>query len=323
MTTDHAQVDQTLSILLTPDKGLIAPDEHPDLLARAVGVDIADPLTRSRHRSMVLSTPDLPHWIVAAVVDVEAFGSGEPVEVPPGIVVGVRLGSDTDHYRYGDTLARRTEQLRAELSRFRAAGVRFVKWRADLDPLTGPASAYLDASHLAACAAASLECELAPVLDVAMPNQRTHSLSVATAVTANALTSVHRALLERGCDPGRVLVRMNMVRAGTWHEDQTTALQVGRATLRVLSTHLPEQAPGVMFMSTGMSGPEACADLAAITAEAGRTGWDRPCTFGFGRALLSRGTHAWGRDGTHAAHDHIAQDCAAAAAATRRLPVTA
>jgi fructose-bisphosphate aldolase class 1 len=323
MTSRRASVDEAINVLLTPGKGLIAPDEHPELLARAAGVDLADRQTKDRHRAMVLSTPGLETWVAAAVLDADAFTGGGSFAMPTELLPGTRFGSDTDRYRYADPSGDRADELRAELTTLRAAGVRFVKWRADVDPFTGSASAYLDTAHLAACAAATLECDLAPLLDVAMPNQRTHSLAVATAVTANALTSLHRALDEHGCDAGEVLVRMNMVRAGVWHEQRTSPLEVGRATLRVIAHHVPPTARGVLFMSTGLSGAEACADLTAINLEARETGWDRPIGFGFGRAVVTRGTQAWLRNGTAEAHGLIAADCAAASAAARGLHVTA
>jgi fructose-bisphosphate aldolase class 1 len=316
--TGVGSVDATLETLLAPGKGMIAPDEHPDRLARSLGVDIADPLVRGRHRAMVLSTPHLKTWISAVVVDRDALVLDRD---PAGLLVGIRLGSDTDEFRHGDSVTRRAADLRAQLSGLREGGASFVKWRADLDPMTAPASAYVDTAYLAACAAVSLDCGLLPVLDVAMPNQRTHSSSVAIAVTANALTSLFAALRERDVDVSRVLVRMNMVRAGAWHDHQPSPRQVGIATLRVLSKNLPEEAPGVMFMSTGLDGSEACADLAAISAEAESSGWVRPFTFGFSRALLNRATTAWVRDGEEVAHRLIAQECAAASAATTARPV--
>ena len=309
MTGASATIDDTLRVLLTPGKGMIAPDEHPDRLAQALGLDV-------RHRSMVLATPGLANWISAAVVDADALQPGLPGLDRAGPIIGVRLGSDTDNYRHGDSLAGRRLQIQAALLLFREEGARFVKWRADLDPMRGAAAAYVDTRYLAACAALSIRCDLVPVLDVAMPNQRTHSLSVATAVTANALTALFAELVENDVDPARVLVRMNMVRAGVSHETQTSSRQVGVTTLRVLDGSLPDEAPGVMFMSTGMSVTEACSDLAAISASAKVSEWRRPLTFGFSRALLQRGTRAWARDGEAAAQELIAQDCAAASAAT-------
>jgi fructose-bisphosphate aldolase class 1 len=313
----------TIDRLLEPGRGMIAPDEHPDRLARALGLDAADPALRSRHRSMVLGTPHLHRWVSAAVVDADALRHGLPDRAPEDPLLGVRLGTASDLYPYGDvgTAARRGQEMRTALVGLRDLGVAFVKWRADLDPLTGTAQAYADTQYLAACAAITHDAGLVPVLDLAMPNQRSHSLNVAVAVTANVLDDLHRALADHGVDPAGVVVRMNMVRAGVMHPEQTSATEAGRSTMLVLEGHLPDTAPGVLFMSTGMAHDDACADLAAITTEAARRGWVRPLTFGFGRALVDRATRCWARDGDRAAQDALAEDCAAAAAALSGLPL--
>lgn len=310
-------MQDTVDRLLAPGKGMIAPDEHPDRLARALGLDAADPALRTRHRAMVLGTPRLAGWISAVVVDADALRTGLPERGPDDPVVGVRLGTTSGLYPYGDvsTVSERSTEMRAALQGLGDLGITFVKWRADVDPLTGTASSYADTEYLAACAAITHAAGLVPVLDIAMPNQRSHSLNVAVAVTANALDHLFRALDERQVDPSGVVIRMNMVRAGVMHPQQTTAEDTGRTTMRVIEAHLPAGAPGVMFMSTGMSRDEACADLAAIATEATRLGWTRPLTFAFGRALVDRATGSWAREGEHAAQRALAEDCAVAAAA--------
>ncbi|MGY2876071.1 fructose-bisphosphate aldolase class 1 [Marmoricola sp. URHA0025 HA25] len=307
----------TVDRLLTPGKGMIAPDEHPDRLARALGLDGADPVLRSRHRAMVLEAPHLGRWISAAVIDADGLRFGLPDRGPGDPIIGVRLGTASSLYPYGDvtTAAMKGQEMRAALQGIGDLGVAFLKWRADLDPLTGTAKAYADSDYLAACAAISHAAGLVPVLDIAMPNQRSHSLNVATAVTGNALIDLYRALEERDVDPTAVLVRMNMVRAGVMHPQQTDPGDVGRSTMRVLATCLPPGAPGVLFMSTGMPRDEACADLTAIVTEGFRLGWDRPSTFAFGRALVDRATRAWATEGEHAAHKALAEDCEAVTAA--------
>lgn len=315
MTGPSPAIGETVDRLLSPGRGVIALDEHHDLLARALGLDLADPIAKSRFRAIVLETPRLGQWISGVLVDAEALDTGLPELAPDDPLVGLRLGSDTGHYRFGDTIHRRRDEMRSHLTQCHDRGVRFVKWRADIDLLGGPASAYVDTGYLAACAQLSLEVGLLPVLDVTMPNQRTHSLAVAIAVTANALVSLRDELAAHGVSHGDVLIRMNMVRAGAWHADQTVPTQVGRSTLRTLATGLPDEAPGVLFMSTGMTLRPACDDLAAIVGEAERTGWDRPITFGFGRALVDRVIRTWARDGEVAAQAALAEDCQAAVAA--------
>jgi fructose-bisphosphate aldolase, class I len=310
-------MQRTLDRLFTPGKGMIAPDEHPDRLARALGIDEADSALRSRHRAMVLGTPQLDRWISAVVVDADALRSGLPDRGPEDPIVGVRLGTASGLYPSGDvsSAATRGAEMRATLQGLGDLGVSFVKWRADVDPLTGTASAYADTAYLAACAAITQSAGLIPVVDIAMPNQRSHSLNVAVAVTANTLDDLFTSLDEREVDLAGVVIRMNMVRAGVMHPEQTDAETAARSTMRVLESRLPSASPGVLFMSTGMPSNDACADLAAIVAEATRLRWERPTTFAFGRALVDRATLSWARDGEHRAQRALAEDCAAAAAA--------
>lgn len=307
----------TLGRLFVPGKGMIAPDEHADRLARALGVEEADPVLRSRHRAMVLETPGLRQWVSAAVVDADALRSGLPDRAPDDPILGIRLGTTSGLYPHRDvsTAATRSAEMRAALQGIGDLGISFVKWRADLDPLAGPARAYADTEYLAACAAITHSAGLIPVLDIAMPNQRTHSLNVAVAVTSNALDSLFGALDERQVDPAGVVVRMNMLRAGVMHREQTSPSNAARSTLRVLNDHLPAAVPGVLFMSTGMARDEACADLTAIVAEAAGSRWARPASFAFGRALVDRATRAWVREGEQAAQQALAEDCAIASAA--------
>jgi fructose-bisphosphate aldolase, class I len=306
-----AAMRTTLERLLAPGKGMLAPDEHADRLARALGLDAVSPLASSRHRAMVLGTPRLGDWISSVVVGPEAVYAGLPDRSPEDPVYGVRLDADgqTPH---SDAL-----------KRLAALGIDFVKWRADADPVGGDGPAYADTTSLARCAGMTHEAGLVPVVDVAMPNQRSHSLGVAIAVTANTLKDLYGELDRRGVDPAGVVVRMNMIRAGVMNPQQTVPALVGRSTMHVIEAHLPAAAPGVMFMSTGMRRNDACADLAAIVEQARRTGWTRPLTFGFGGALVDRAMRSWVRQGEHAARKALAKDCEMASSTLSPLLLSA
>jgi fructose-bisphosphate aldolase, class I len=306
-----AAMRTTIERLLAPGKGMLAPDEHADRLARALGLEAASPLATGRHRAMILGTPRLGDWISSVVVGPEAVHGGLPDRGSGDPVYGVRLDAD-DQTPHLDAL----EQLSA-------LGIGFVKWRADADPVGGDGRAYADTSSLARCAELSHGAGLVPVLDVAMPNQRSHSLGVAIAVTANTLKDLYRELDRRDVDPAGVVVRMNMIRAGVMNPQQTLPALVGRSTMHVIETHLPAAAPGVMFMSTGMRRNDACADLAAIVDQARRTGWTRPLTFGFGGALVDRAMRSWVRHGEHAARKALARDCEMASSTLSPLLLSA
>lgn len=287
--------------LFTPGKGLLGIDEHLDRLS--TGMDGAAEFEAPAQRAMLLETPELDQWISGVLVAPEGLTQCHGV-ASAGIAVGVRL----DAYRAEHAL-RDLVQL----------GANFVKWRADLDPFStaGPA-AYVDTDLLAQRAAASLEAGLLPMLDIAMPNQCSHSHAVAMAVTGNAIRALDLALAAASVPASQVVIRMNFVRPGRWHDDPADPDVVARTTLKLLREHVPPTIAGVMFMSTGLENDDACASLRAVSSQAAEAGLRLPITFAFGRALVAPATLAWTSHddgGTDAGQAALSASCRAAAQA--------
>lgn len=262
--------------LFTPGKGLLAVDEHLDRIS--TDTDGRAEFEAQGHRAMLLETPELDQWISGVLVAPEGLTQCRGA-APTGIVVGVRLD------------AHRAERDLGDLVR---DGASFVKWRADLDPFTttGPA-AYVDTTLLAERAGASLEVGLLPMLDIAMPNQCSHSHAVAMAVTGNAIRALDRALAAASVPASQVVIRMNFVRPGVWHDDPADPELVAQTTIQLLREHVPPTLAGVMFMSTGLDNDVACASLGAVSGQAAEAGLRLPITFAFGRALVAPATLAW------------------------------
>lgn len=304
------RMDQTVRRLFAPGRGVVAPDEHIDRLARVLGMRSVDAETAGQHRELFLQNAGLDRWISGIVVDAEAFAGASPLADGP--VLGVRLGPRTPLYPPGSAQSAvpRSNEVRAQLVSLRDRGAAFVKWRSDLDPMfDSQAAGYVDTAHLALCAAVSQDVGMVPILDIAMPAQRAHSLAVGVAVTANALSSLYAELAAGSVDVGAVVVRMNFVRAGSNHDEQTTPGESAHWTVKVLNERLPAAAPGVMFMSTGLPLEAAVAHLAALRAEAARQGWTRPLTFGFGHALTAPAWAAWRDEGPEKAREVLASAC--------------
>ena len=234
-----ATMHDTVASLLSPPKGILAADEHLgkpwQQVARAGTGPAATP--EERYHELLLTTPDLDTYLSGVIVSAGSFSRREFPPADSLIVAGVRLGTGTDLWPDGSPAADgdQTDELRTRLGHLRESGARFAKWRADLDPMgkSRPAG-YVNTKFLAQCAASSQEVSLLPVLDVAMPNQRSHSLAVAEAVTANALDSLFVELEARHVDLRTVLLRMNMVQAGEWHDQETTLDEGAQSTAKVL-----------------------------------------------------------------------------------------
>ena len=67
--------------------------------------------------------------------------------------------------------------------------------------------------------------------------------------------------------------------------------EVAQFTLRGLKETVPEEVPGIVFLSGGQSSDEAIANLNGINIEGGEYPWE--LSFSFGRALQGATLDAW------------------------------
>jgi len=95
-------------------------------------------------------------------------------------------------------------------------------------------------------------------------------------------------------DPAGIVLKPNMVVSGMGQADVDRPDEVAEHTLSVLRRCVPEQVPGIAFLSGGQTNETACGNLAAINRRAAAEGgapWR--LTYSFGRALVSDALNTW------------------------------
>ena len=95
----------------------------------------------------------------------------------------------------------------------------------------------------------------------------------------------HHVLLEG------TLLKPNMVRPGEALKAPFSAVDIARATVRVLQHTLPVAVPGVTFLSGGMSEEDATLALDALNKFDAKKPW--ALTFSYGRALQQTVLRVW------------------------------
>ena len=89
------------------------------------------------------------------------------------------------------------------------------------------------------------------------------------------------------------LLKPNMVVSGTLHEHQASVQEVAEKTVKCLKASVPEDLPGIVFLSGGQSDVDATAHLDAMN-KIGGFSWK--LSFSYGRALQSAALRTWSGD---------------------------
>jgi len=308
---NRAELELTARAMTAPGKGILAADESSPTIRKrfaAAGIDCTDD-TRRAYRELLFTSEALGDVIGGIILFDETIrqpaADGTPMveiiekqHIVPGIKVDKGL-SPLPGFP-GETVTEGLDGLRDRLAEYRGMGARFAKWRGVIHigervpTLTGILA---NAQALARYAALCQEAGLVPIVEPEVLMDGDHSLARCEAVTADVLDAVFGELVSYRVHLEGMVLKPNLVVAGSRAAEQPTPQAVAAATLRCLRRHVPVAVPGIAFLSGGQSEQAATQNLHAVNALSAETGgspWQ--LTFSFGRALQASALRTWAGD---------------------------
>jgi fructose-bisphosphate aldolase class I len=309
---------ETARTLVAGDKGLLAIDESNGTCnARFARLGIADlEECRRAYRELIITTPGLGESISGVILYDETIrqqtSDGTPfVEAlrTAGIVPGIKvdIGAKDLAGHPGEKVTEGLDGLRGRLAEYARMGARFAKWRAifTVGHATAPSTGCVDANAhaLARYAALCQEAALVPIVEPEVLMDGAHDLDRCQEVTERVLRAVFAQLCAQGVCLEGMLLKPNMVLAGTTCAQQDSVDDIADATAQCLLRTVPAAVPGIAFLSGGQSGELASARLNAMNVRfRSRLPW--AMAFSFGRAIQQPALEIWGG---HADHTSSAQ----------------
>jgi fructose-bisphosphate aldolase, class I len=303
---DLANVAATLT---ADGKGILAADETVGTLTKrfdALGIRSTEQ-SRRTYRELLFTATGAAEFISGVIMQDETIrqksSGGTPlVQVlsSQGIVPGIKVdtGAKPLAAAPGETITEGLDGLRDRLAEYHGMGARFAKWRAVIriaDALPSPACVSANAHALGRYAALCQQQRLVPIVEPEVLMDGSHPIERCEEVTGLVLHAVFQALLEQRVSLESMLLKPNMVIAGTESPRPASVQQVATATLRCLRRHVPAAVPGIVFLSGGQDDQVATAHLDAINRLPGPKPWK--ISFSYGRALQDPALEAWhGRD---------------------------
>lgn len=303
----YDELRQTIKIMTTPGKGLLAADESVgSCTKRFQGIGLENNAeNRRKYRQLMIGATGFEKFVSGVIFHDETLfqkldnGATFPEYCASlGVVPGIKTDMGVNPLLEGALGEEMTEGLDGYTKRatkYYKAGARFCKWRNVYKIQNGTVSESLvrfNAETLARYAVLSQLSGLVPIVEPEVMIDGTHSIEVCQRVSERVWSEVAAALHRHGVVWECCLLKPNMVVPGAESGVKASPEEVARYTLTTLQRTIPAALPGITFLSGGLSEVQASEYLNAINA----VNMGRPwfLTFSYARALQSSALKAWG-----------------------------
>jgi fructose-bisphosphate aldolase class I len=298
---------ETARELVAPGKGILAADESSGTIEKrfdGISVESTED-NRRAYRQLLFTTPGLGEHISGVILFDETIRQSTDdgtrlteVLEKAGVIPGIKVDTGAKPLaRFeGETVTEGLDGLSERLAEYKELGARFAKWRATYFIGGGRPTdfAVLANGHaLARYAALCQEAGIVPIVEPEVLMDGDHDIAACEDATGRALHTLYEQMSEHRIDLAGTLLKVNMVVPGKGAPTQVDDATIAEATLRTLKAHVPEEVPGIVFLSGGMTDEEATSRLNEINRQGGGP-W--AISFSYGRALQAQPLKAWGGD---------------------------
>ena len=309
--------------ILNNGKGILAADESTGTMTKRLdGVGVSStPENRLLFRETLFSSSNMTECIGGVILYDETIKqeSSKKIKIPeliskvgsvPGIKVDngakVLAGSPDEKVTEG------LDGLRERLKEYYKLGAKFTKWRGVYNiskNFPSKLSIHSNAHALARYSAMVQECGMVPIVEPELLMDGDHSAKDCYEKTSEVIKKCFEELIIHKVDLKGVILKPNMILAGSKSKNKISNEEVAKLTLECLKNSVPLEVPGIAFLSGGQSEMEATENLNLINKY---NNTNFIMSYSYGRALQQSALKFWSKDiqnieGTQKVFNHRAK----------------
>ena len=300
---EFKNITEIANYIVSEGKGILAADEsNPTCTKRfdSIGVESSEE-NRRDYRELLFRSEGMKGNIGGVILfdeTIRQFAADGTSLVDlissQGALPGIKV--DKGLQPIGDSkesLTQGLEGLDERLKEYFSLGAKFTKWRAviNIDNLL-PSSEAISANMqaLADYAKVVQDNNMVPMVEPEVLMDGVHSIDDCYDATSRCLESLFSSLKDKGVDISGTILKPNMVTSGSDAKDKAGIEEVAQRTVKCLKENVPNELPGITFLSGGQSDIDAIAHLDAMNKIGG---FDWKLSFSYGRALQQPALKAW------------------------------
>ncbi len=300
-------LEQIAKKMCAKGKGILAADESTgtmDKRLKSVGVESTEK-NRLHFRETLFTSDSMKNYIGGVILFDETIKQkiSTGISVPEIIeknnsVVGIKVdkGAKKLAGSSDETVTEGLDGLRERLSEYYKLGARFTKWRGVYNignKYPSIQSIKANAHALARYAILVQEADMVPIVEPEVLMDGDHDIDKCYKVTTDVLNECFNELSIQKVSLKGIVLKPNMILPGSKNSNKVTTEEIAQKTFDCLKKNVPNEVPGIAFLSGGQTEQEATKNLNAIN-KINDTNF--LITFSYGRALQQSALKTWSKE---------------------------
>ena len=298
-------IEEIATFIVKDGKGILAADESNPTCGKrfdSIGVESTEE-NRRDYREMLFRSKGMKGNIGGVILFDETLRQSakdgsllRDLILNQGALPGIKVdkGLQPIDDCPGETVTIGLDGLDERLKEYSSMGAKFTKWRAVINIGNGiPTDKCIDVNMqaLGEYAKCAQDNGMVPIVEPEVLMDGEHSIEDCFSATDRSLKSLFAHLEKYSVNIKGTLLKPNMVTSGKESTEQAGIEEVAKKTLDCLIKNVPQDLPGITFLSGGQSDILATAHLDAMN-KIGGFSWK--LSFSYGRALQAAALKAWG-----------------------------
>ena len=297
-------LEEIANYIVSDGKGILAADESSGTIEKrfkSINVESTED-NRRKYREMLFRSPVMAEAIGGVILFDETLRQKSSdgdylrnVILDHGSLPGIKVDQGVKEFEGGsdEKITTGLDGLHERCQEYEKLGAKFTKWRAVINvsdeiPSNNCISENMNA--LAEYALIAQQNNMVPIVEPEVIMDGSHSVERCHEVTNQTLLVLFEMLDKKNVNIKGTLLKPNMVVSGTENNYQAPIEEVAEKTLQCLKSSVPDELPGIVFLSGGQSDLDATAHLDAMN-KIGGFKWK--LSFAYGRALQQAALKTW------------------------------
>ena len=296
-------IEEVANYIVSDGKGILAADESNPTCGKrfdSIGVE-SNEENRRDYREMLFRSAGMKGNIGGVILFDETIRQkaedGTPlvnIILDQGALPGIKVDQGLQPIGESEeSLTQGLEGLDERLKEYYSLGAKFTKWRAVIkvgDSLPSEEAIVSNMEALAEYAKLVQDNNMVPMVEPEVLMDGNHSIDQCFDATSRSLECLFNLLKEKEVNIKGTILKPNMVTSGSESTNKADVNQVANQTIKCLKMHVPDDLPGITFLSGGQSDLDSTSHLDAMNKIGGFT-WK--LSFSYGRALQQPALKAW------------------------------